>query len=150
MEGISEMTTDEPQVLEMTRVLKAPIEKVWAAWADAVLIAKWMGPGDVRTEVHDLDFRVGGGFHWTMQGECAYPLKGTYLEIDEPNRLKFTWAWQDGDYAHVETEVTVTLKTVDGGTELTLVHEKLLNAEAVEKHTMGWTGCLASLADHVE
>lgn len=43
----------------------------------------------------------------------------------------------------VETVVTVEFSTVDGGTEVVLVHGGFSAAEAREGHEEGWGACLA-------
>jgi hypothetical protein len=42
----------------------------------------------------------------------------------------------------VDTLVTISLRAVEGGTELTLRHERLATEELRQSHAMGWGGCL--------
>ena len=44
-----------------------------------------------------------------------------------------------------ESLVTVELRAAGSGTELTLRHEELADAEARDKHNQGWIGCLGRL-----
>jgi len=133
--------TTQP-VVELSHWYDATPERVFHAWTDAEALARWMGPFNVTTEVHEQDLRVGGGFSWTMSEDNAYPVKGIFLVIEPPRHLVFTWVWQHGDYEGIETEVDLTMAPEDGGTRLTLVHKRLVDATAREKHTHGWTSCL--------
>ena len=66
--------------------------------------------------------------------ECA--IQGQYVEFDPPLRLAFTWAGPATD--HAESLVTVELRAIAGGTELTLLHERLPNAQSRDNHAAGW------------
>ena len=64
--------------------------------------------------------------HGTPKGMSV--VSGTYREIVPPERLVFTWAWEEDVSTHRaghESIVTVTLRAVGGRTELTLRHERL-------------------------
>ena len=128
--------------VELSHWYDATPERVFHAWIDADALAQWMGPFNTKTEVHEQDLRVGGTFRWTIYEDGRYPVHGTFLEIDPPHRLRFTWIWDHGDYEGVETEVTLTMEPQDGGTRLTLRHVNLLDAVAAEKHGHGWGNSL--------
>ena len=137
-------------VVELARVFAAPPEHVFAAWTEADALAAWMGPGDTSMRVDALDLTVDGAYRFVMEGdEGEYPLGGRFLEIDPPKRLVFTWAWERGDYAAIETVVELAFTPTDGGTELTLVHRRLSDDEARDRHAQGWTGCLDCLAEYL-
>lgn len=128
--------------VELSHWYDAAPERVFHAWTDADALAKWMGPFNTKTEVHEQDPRVGGEFSWTIAEDNAYPVKGRFLVVEPPHRLVFTWVWQSGDYEGIEPEIELTMIAEDGGTRLTLVHKRLIDAVAREKHTHGWTSCL--------
>jgi hypothetical protein len=43
--------------------------------------------------------------------------------------------------------VTIELRTVKGGTELTLIHEKISTQKSRDGHLWGWTNCLEKLEE---
>lgn len=138
-------TESAPAGVELKRVFQAPRERVFDAWTNGDALAAWFGPQGLSTRIDTFNPRPGGRYRFVMEGEGEYPVGGEFLEIVPPERLSFTWAWERGDYAGVETVVEVTLAETAGGTELTLVHRRLLNDEACDKHRQGWTssfGCL--------
>ena len=137
--------TDTEPVVEMRRTFKAPRDKVFAAWTTADALAAWMGPKSVTARIETLDLVPGGAYRLVMVGENEHIATGTYLEIEPPERLAFTWTWEGGDFAGIETIVEITLAEVEAGTELTLVHRRLPSDSARELHTEGWTGSFECL-----
>ncbi|MDJ0948803.1 MAG: SRPBCC domain-containing protein [Alphaproteobacteria bacterium] len=136
-------------VARLQRVLPAPPEDVFAAWTDAEDLKIWFLPGKSMAEPEvELDVRVGGQYRIIMRDEDGrHEYGGEYLEIDPGRRLKFTWI---GPSTHGEaTVVTVDLKAVEGGTELTLVHEKLPDAAQAKSYEGGWGRILAALTERL-
>src|SRR2546427_2705187 len=56
----------DAEALVVRRVLPVPRERVFAAWLDPALMARWMCPGDTRSATVELDPRVGGAFRIVM------------------------------------------------------------------------------------
>jgi uncharacterized protein YndB with AHSA1/START domain len=128
--------------LVLVRELDADCDSVFSAWTDPSIVAQWffVGPDWQAEMVNDL--RVGGRYELKMttsEGQ-VHTMHGEYLEIQRPRRLSFTWS------SHVakNTEVTIELEPSERGTQLTLTH-RLVPADAVEPHAMGWQGCLGHL-----
>jgi uncharacterized protein YndB with AHSA1/START domain len=125
------------------RLLRAPRERVFAAWLDPDSLVQWMCPGDVTHASADVDARVGGRFRIVMthgRGDAEH--WGEYLEIDPPSRLVFTWISVNTD--RMPTIVTVELFERDGGTELMLTHRHLPGAK-VDAHRKGWADIVSKL-----
>jgi len=137
------MTPADAEPLVVRRVLRVPRERVFAAWLDPDLMARWMCPGDMSGATVELDPRVGGKFRIVMhhsRGESEH--WGEYLVIEPPSRLSFTWI-----SAHTErrpTVVTVELFARGADTELVLTHGRL-PPDKVEAHREGWTDIVAKL-----
>lgn len=140
-------STMTAEALELKRVIAAPRADVYRAWTEAETLSAWFGPNGVTTRVTELDPRPGGRYRFEMVEDNTYIVGGQFREVVPQERLVFTWTWETGDYADVETEVEVTLADVAGGTELTLVHRRLPDDEAREKHGKGWTSSFDCLAE---
>jgi len=131
---------DQPGTLraEVRRVIAAPPEAVYRAWVSPELAAKFLGYLG-RDAKMTADVRVGGRFHIDMHGgnDTFYPHDGEYLVVDPPRRLVFTW---ESPYSPVPLRSTVSLDfvPVDGGTELTLVHERFTDEASRQDHDAGW------------
>ncbi len=134
--------------LTLKRRLQAPPAKVFAAWTDPEKIMRWMGPADFTTPQAESDARVGGRYRFGMlspEGE-QHVVRGIYREVVANEKLVFTWAWDaaPGEEPY-ESLVTVLFKPDDGGTLLTLTHERLFDEESRDGHEKGWNGSLDKL-----
>ena len=142
--------TEESTTLHLTRHFAAPREAVSRAFTDAEIFMKWWGPKSTTCPVADLDVRPGGRCHVEMlsdDGSTRYILEGEFREVTEPSRLVYTWAWQNGGFAGIETLVTIDFHDRDGETELVLRHDMLPGEIARELHDHGWSGAFDCLAE---
>ena len=138
--------------LEIKRLIKAPRDRVYAAWTDPAQLKQWFGPEKVQTRDLIAETRVGGKFRWDLtnsEGEKMTCL-GEYRELQPGKKIVFTWQWQDDeDWENHTSVVTVELFDADGGTELRLTHEQLPNEASRDGHTGGWNSALDKLEKFV-
>jgi uncharacterized protein YndB with AHSA1/START domain len=145
-------TAAEASALVVSRSFDAPREAVFDAWLDPAQLAIWMGPHGVRAEIDALEPKEGGKYRIIMHPEPGGTptAGGVYREISRPDRLVFTWAWEnahpDGS-AGVETVVTLNFESEDGKTKLTLRQEGLESAKSRGSHQHGWDGSFDKLAN---
>jgi len=143
--------TQPEHSLQLKRTFAAPRERVYRAWTDARQFGLWFHPSpDFKTVITRLDLRVGGKYSLEMHERDGKvnKLSGTYEEVRPPEKLVFTWHWEvDGDLA--ASVVTVLFTDLGGSTEVSLTHERLHSAKAVESHTRGWQGCLGNLETYL-
>ena len=140
------MSKPQAPSLTLKRTLKAPAEKVFAAWTRPEALKRWMGPSDDYAVVTaETDVRVGGRYLIVMRmpDQAEHRVIGVYKEIVPNRKLAFTWAWESTPER--ESLVTVTIKPTDGGCELTLLHERFFDEEARDRHRQGWTGTMERL-----
>ena len=131
--------------LEVSHHYNHPPERVFDAWLDPAMLAKFMAPGPTMSVPEATsDARVGGRFRIVMHGEEAGDLshEGEYLEIDRPNRLVFTWV---SAFTLPDSTVTLDFAARDGGTEVTLTHIRFPSEESRDNHQGGWAAILAKL-----
>lgn len=126
----------------------APPERVFAAWTQPELMARWFAPGEMTVPEASADPRVGGAWRVVMQdpGGQRHIVGGTYREVSPFERLRFTWRWEGSE---VTSEVEISLRADGGGTELQLRHTELESVASRESHGKGWEGCLAKLIDRI-
>jgi uncharacterized protein YndB with AHSA1/START domain len=147
------MLTEQTQSLVLTRVLKASQEKVYNAWIDPIFVAKWFKPNERWTKCEaDVNPIPGGNYivKMTHQDGDVITIDGRVVEVLPTEKVVFTWRDNSGGELGLESLVTVDLKTVADGTELTLTHSKITSADALESFNGGWTGCLATLTSFIE
>lgn len=77
-------------------------------------------------------------------------MQGVYHEIVEPERLVFTFAWEDeqGQPGH-ETIVTVTFAEQAGQTQMTFHQAIFTSVEARDSHRSGWSECFDRLESYL-
>jgi uncharacterized protein YndB with AHSA1/START domain len=132
-----------PDALEIRRRLPAAVEDVFRWWTEPERLQAWMSP--VGTVEAQVDLHVGGMIRIVMKGDgMEIEHRGTYIEIEPPRRLVFTW--QSRFTGAQPSIVTVTLEP-DGAdaTRLHLVHRQL-PAASTESHRGGWGAMLDRLA----
>ena len=93
--------------LTISRTFAAARARVFKAFTDPDVLKEWFGPEGFSVPSATVDFRVGGKYRITMRSpeETDHTVIGIYREIDEPNRLVFTWAWETGDMPDADTLV---------------------------------------------
>ena len=117
--------TSTARELVVTRAFDAPRPHVFEAWSGPERLVRWWGPRGFTTPAGKMDVRPDGGWRVCMRspdGDLRW-LLCAYREIVEPERLAFTWAWEDraGEPGH-ETLVTVNFAEQAGKTRL-IVHQ---------------------------
>jgi uncharacterized protein YndB with AHSA1/START domain len=120
------------------RVAASP-DIVFAYFTDPAKMVQWMG-----TEA-TLDPRPGGVCRVNPGGRTA--MLGTFVEVDPPRRVVFTWGWETSMFATPpqSTVVEVSLTPEGEGTLVRLSHRQL-HTEAVGFHRCGWEHYLPRLA----
>lgn len=136
--------------LTITRWIDASPAKVFAALTDPSKIVRWWGPDAGPTLSAQADVRPGGRFSVTFRTEdgIEHTSYGVYREVVSNDKLVFTWHWRD--VPEHESLVTVLLKAVNGGTELTLIHEGFPDDEMRDSHRDGWQAALDKLQELVD
>ncbi len=139
----------ESATLTLTRQFAAPPEAVFDAFTISERFARWWGPRGMTVPDCRIDLRVGGSWRTCIRSAegAEHVVGGVYQEIERPSRLVFTWAWERGDMAGVETLVILEFAAAGEGTELRLRHEGLPSENAREMHGQGWTSALDCLVD---
>ena len=122
--------------------IEASPEIVFSYLIDPARLVTWMGT------VATLDPRPGGVFRLDYSGQWV--TSGTFVEVDPPRRIVFTWGWEmEGDPTLPGKSVVEFALTPDGdATVLRLTHSGL-PAEAVGPHTEGWDHFLPRLTTAV-
>lgn len=134
-------------ILGQERVFDAPRERVFEAVTVPTELAEWWGPHGFTTPDIQLDLRVGGTYRFTMQppdGE-AFHLSGEFLEVDPPDRLSFTFRWDEPDPDDRETVVVLSLRSVDGATSVSLSQGEFATEGRLELHRQGWADSFEKL-----
>jgi uncharacterized protein YndB with AHSA1/START domain len=144
------MTTQN--TVRLHRVLSAKPEKIYRAFLDPDAMARWLPPNGFTGKVRQMDAKVGGTFKMSFTNfttGTTISFGGEYLELVPDERLRYTDVFDDPNLPGVMT-VTVTLKKVSVGTEMTIVQEGIPDVIPLEACYLGWQESLLNLARLVE
>lgn len=130
--------------LSIRRTIPAAPKAVYDAWLDPATIARFMAGGaDQRVTEARTDPRVGGTFRIVMTSDKEIAHQGVYKDLVPHSLIRFTW---ESPYSPADSEVTIRLSPVAGGTEISLSQVKFLSESARDGHKGGWTMILERLA----
>lgn len=138
--------------VNLHRVLAAKPEKIYRAFLEPDAMAKWLPPNGFTCRVHHMQAKVGGTYKMSFTNfttEKTMSFGGEYRELVENERLRYTDNFDDPNLPG-EIQVTVILKKVSLGTEMTIVQEGLPTVIPLEACYVGWQQSLNNLAKLVE
>jgi uncharacterized protein YndB with AHSA1/START domain len=159
---------DQPVVI--TRIFKAPVERVWAAWTEPEQLQKWWGPKDFTAPSASIDLRVGGKYLFCMRGKPGPDMPsqdfwstGTYVEIVPMKKLVCDDSFADadgnvvspGEYGMADfpevMRVQIDFEQLsDGTTKMTLTHNGAPAGGNADNMMDGWNQSLDKMAASVE
>lgn len=138
--------------LLIDRILDAPVSLVFALWSDPEHLKRWMGPQTFDCPFAEVDFRVGGAYRMMIRssdgGENWFG--GVYREIEPNRRLVFTYVWEGGPSAGVETVVTLLFEDLGGRTRQVFHQRGFARADRRDAHVGGWTSAFVKQAAYAE
>jgi uncharacterized protein YndB with AHSA1/START domain len=138
--------------VNLHRVLRTQPEKVYRAFLDAAALAKWLPPFGFTCKVHHIDARVGGTFKMSFENFSTgngHSFGGEYLELVPGQLLRYTDKFDDPNLPG-EMQVTVSLKPVSCGTDVSIVQQGIPEVIPLEMCYLGWQESLVQLANLVE
>ena len=141
-----------PNTVRLHRVLATKPDKVYRAFIEADAMAKWLPPNGFICTVDHLEAKVGGTHRMSFRNfttGMSHSFGGEYLELVPGERLRYTDQFDDPGLPG-KMQVTVTLRQVSVGTELSIVQEGIPEAIPPEACYLGWQESLRNLARLVE
>lgn len=149
LKGAFPMSGQTPVTVRVTRQFPQSPERVFDAWLDPAKAGKFLFATPAGQMVRaEIEPRVGGAFCFIdrRDGEDVEH-RGEYVVIDRPRRLAFDFTVSLMPEA--KTRVTVEIRPVGTGCELTLVQEGG-SPEHVARTRKGWATILGGLAAVLE
>ena len=141
-----------PSTIRLHRVFKAKPERLYKAFLDPDALVKWMAPHGFTAKVHKLDAKVGGTYRMSFTNfstGSSHSFGGEYLELVPGQRIRHTDRFDDPNLPGTMT-VTIELKKVSVGTEVSIVQEGVPDVIPPEACYLGWQESLTLLALLVE
>ena len=106
----------------LSRVINAPRDLVFSAWADPKHLSQWFGPAGFKIETKSMDVRVGGTWRFDMIAPdgTRYTNRMHFRRIERPSLIEIDHgADQDDDAGMFRVTVTFDQQS-DGKTVITL------------------------------
>jgi uncharacterized protein YndB with AHSA1/START domain len=139
-------------IVRLHRVLRTTPEKIYRAFLEPEALAKWIPPHGFTCTVNHLEAKVGGTYKSSFTNfttKQTHSFGGTYLELVPNKKLRYTDRFDDPNLPG-EIQVTIELKQVSCGTELSILQENIPAAIPLEMCYLGWQESLQNLANLVE
>ncbi|HEX3966578.1 MAG TPA: SRPBCC domain-containing protein [Edaphobacter sp.] len=159
---MSSATEKAQHELHITRVFDAPRELVWRVMTDPEHIKHWSGPRQFEATNVENDQRPGGKWRLCLHTDGfdtgdgvlrQFDLRqgGENLEVVEPERLVYTFKWEDnpGLSSNVETVVTITLEEEGGKTTMNFRQAFFVTSADRDGHVRGWNSSFDRLEDYL-
>jgi uncharacterized protein YndB with AHSA1/START domain len=162
--------TAQPYVFKMSRLMDAPIDRVWRAWTTPEILGKWFSPKGVKSFLAKLDLRPGGSYHYGLENPDGSKYYGRWMIIDvQPNsKLEFINSFSDenmGITRHpmsptwpAELHSTILFRAIGEKTEVEVQWKPHNSTEeeiktfdaAAEGMKGGWGGTFDNFADYLK
>jgi uncharacterized protein YndB with AHSA1/START domain len=149
LKGDHTMTTG---TVRLHRVLRATPERIYRAFLEPDAIAKWLPPYGFTCQVHHMDARVGGTHKMSFRNFTtgnSHSFGGEYVELVPFEKIRYSDRFDNANLPG-QMDVTISLRQVSCGTELTVVQEGIPEVIPVEMCYLGWQESLVQLAKLVE
>ena len=134
--------------ITLHRVIKAPPERVYRAFLEPEALVKWYPPHGFTCRVLSMDARVGGGYKMAFTNFSSgksHSFAGTFLELIPNSLIRLNDQFDDPNLPGL-MQVTIRLKPVLIGTELTIEQSGVPEAIPAEFCYAGWQESLQLLA----
>jgi uncharacterized protein YndB with AHSA1/START domain len=146
---------------QISRHVRAPRSAVYRAILDAGAIARWRVPAGMSSHVHEFDAREGGSFRVSLtydapsgSGKSASntdTYHGHFAKLVPDEQVVEVLEFETADPALAGTmTMTTTLRDVDGGTEVLIVHDGIPDSVPAADNETGTRMALENLAELVE
>jgi uncharacterized protein YndB with AHSA1/START domain len=138
--------------VRLHRVFRAKPEKVYRAFLEADAMTKWLPPYGFTCKVHHMEAKVGGTFRMSFHNFSTgngHSFGGEYVELRRNELIRYTDKFDDPGLPSV-MEVTVLLKPVICGTDISITQAGIPETIPLEMCYLGWQESLAQLAALVE
>jgi len=129
------------RAFRLKRSFQAAREAVFDAWTNEEVLRRWWCPEGWEMTDIKMDLRVNGSFRIGMcrvTGGVPVYVSGIFQEVRPPERLVYTWQWENAFERMPETRIIVEFRELGPATELLLTHENLPEIPICLQHRSGW------------
>ena len=150
-----------PRTDRSSRVIAAPLERVYAAFVDADQLLAWLPPDGMSGRFETFDARPGGSYRLVLtyessggQGKASADsdvVEARFVDVVPNVRVVQAVDFVSDDPAYAGTmTMTWEVTAVDAGTRVDIVAEDVPDGISTEDHAAGLASSLTNLAAYVE
>ena len=139
--------------LTIIRTFNAPRKLVWEAWTNPEHALHWWGPSHHPATEIEWDARPGGRWRNCLKSvETGEPLwhGGIFREVAKPERLVFTFVWEESGERGLETLVSVNFSEAEGKTKMVMHQSPFQSITERDGHDEGWHSTFDRLAEYLK
>ncbi|MBI2765907.1 MAG: SRPBCC domain-containing protein [Chloroflexi bacterium] len=142
--------TDPSPTAVGRRVLPAPPDLVYDEWLDAEGMLDWMCPVRRDQKGIELEPRVGGRLFIDLDDQgTKVSIAGTFLVLNRPAQLQFTWRTSTWASSAPQSVVTVRLAPHGDDETLMTIEHAQVPPDLIERYLQGWTLIADQLGAHL-
>ncbi len=135
------------KTLKISRVIRAPAERVYRAFLDPEAMVKWNPPHGFTGKITHMEAKEGGTYKMSFTnfstGE-THSFGGTYLELVPNKLIRYNDAFDDPNMSGT-MEVSISFEENMGVTKVTIIQKNIPDQIPLEFATMGWQESLQLL-----
>jgi uncharacterized protein YndB with AHSA1/START domain len=111
------LTTPSDREIRVERIFDAPRDRVWRAYTDPKLVARWWGRGN-KLVIERMEVERGGHWRFVEHGpDGQHGFEGRFREVTPPERIVQTFEW-DGMPGYVCVNTATFEDLGDGRTKV--------------------------------
>jgi uncharacterized protein YndB with AHSA1/START domain len=140
--------------LSAEKGFSVPVIELYKAWITPEDLKQWWRPSEHKLTTVELDVKEGGQFKYEFEnkdGQPALVITGEYHEVQDNERLAYSWNWTipEGIVKPSEHELTIMFIADGEGSKLKVVQENFLDDESINPHQEGWEKALNDLHEYL-
>lgn len=137
--------------LTLERTMNAPAERIYKAFLDPAMLAKFQAPPGTEIIFHGFKAEIGAEHEYVMgNGEHSSKFRVKYLELDEFTKIRHTYHMEMPGLPDTPMEIQISFEPQNGATLVRFEQWGLPEPIPVEGATQGWTFMLKQLQALVE
>lgn len=131
---------DSTRTLNITRIIRAPAERIYKAFLDPDAMVKWLPPHGFTGKVTEMDAKVGGIYKMSFTNfttGTSHSFGGKYLELTPFTKIRYMDQFDDPSMPN-PMEVTIEFRETLAGTEVKITQTNIPEQIPMEFAMAGW------------